>query len=239
VGRWREHSQVGGASLRRVPVRLRAVESQALGLVDGLLQLVSLQDAGQVELGAGGGGDGDAVVGGDLVAGENGSVKEESGPSGLVPRDGHVDAAVEGPQAPQRSGRSMAEDAAGGKGRCHPPPAQGDHLVTHGVHPAVKRVEPARSEPKIDRPGADPGGEQLRTCDDAMLPPREARDHRVRAKVANFAPYTVVNFATLAHAPNRDAKNATELTPSMPKFEHHSPSTLMTNRLSRPPSNSA
>jgi hypothetical protein len=65
---------------RGVPVWLRAVEPQALGLIDGLLQLVFLQDAGEVELGAGGGGDGDAVVSGDLVGGENGSVKEESAP---------------------------------------------------------------------------------------------------------------------------------------------------------------
>jgi hypothetical protein len=72
-----------------------------------------------------------------------------------------------------------------------------------------------------------------------MLPPSKVRNRRVRAKVANFAPYTVVNLATLAHAPNRDAKNATERTLSMPKFEHHSPKTLITNRLSRPPSNSA
>jgi hypothetical protein len=239
MGRGRERAEGFGAALRRVPVWLRALEPQALRLVNGLLQLVFLQDAGEVELCAGGGGDGDAVAGGDLVGGENGSVKEESGSLGLVPRHGDLDAAVEGPQAPKRSGRSMAEDTAGRKGRCHPPPPQRDHLVAHGVHPAVKRVEPARPEPKVDRPGADVRRDQLRTCDDAMLPPREGRDHRVRAKVANFAPYTVVNFATLAHAPNRDAKNATELTPSMPIFEHHSPKTLITNRLSRPPSNSA
>ncbi len=72
-----------------------------------------------------------------------------------------------------------------------------------------------------------------------MLPPREARNHRVRGKVENFAPYTVVNFSTLAHAPDDADEPATELTLSMPKFEHHSPNTLMTNRLSRPPSNSA
>ena len=61
-----------------MPVWLRALEPQALGLVDGLLELVLLQDAGEIEQCAGGGGDGDAVVGGDLVGGENGSVKEES-----------------------------------------------------------------------------------------------------------------------------------------------------------------
>ena len=47
---------------------------------------VALEDAGEVELGAGGGGDGDAVVDGDLVGGENGSVKEEAGLGRLVHR---------------------------------------------------------------------------------------------------------------------------------------------------------
>jgi hypothetical protein len=111
--------------------------------------------------------------------------------------------------------------------------------VAHGVHPTVKSVEPARSDPQLDRPGADPGGHQLGPTDDPMLPPRESGDHLVRGKVANFAPYMVVNLATLAHDLDRDAKTATELIPSMPKLNPHSPNTLMTSRLSRPPSNSA
>jgi hypothetical protein len=94
-----------------VPVWLRAFQAEALRLVDRLLQLVSLQDAREVELGAGGGGDGDAVVGGDLVGGENGSVKEESGSLAFVPWDGHVDAAVERPEAPQGAGRPVADNA--------------------------------------------------------------------------------------------------------------------------------
>ena len=111
--------------------------------------------------------------------------------------------------------------------------------MPHGVHPAVKRVEPARFDPPRGRPPTEARVEQLRPPDDAMLPPSEGRNHRVRAKVANFGTYTVLNYATLAHASDRDAKPATELAPSMPKFEHHSPKTLITNRLSRPPSNSA
>jgi hypothetical protein len=111
--------------------------------------------------------------------------------------------------------------------------------VAHGVNPAVKRVEPARLDPSRDRPPANPRGDQLSSADDAMLAFRKGRNHRIRPKVENFGTYTVLNFSTLAHAPNRDAKNATELALSMPKFKHHSPNTLITNRLSRPPSNSA
>jgi hypothetical protein len=65
----------------------------------------------------------------------------------------------------------------------------------------VKRVEPARFDPPRDRPPADPRGEQLRTCDDPVLPPRQRRDHHVRPKVENFGTYTVLKFSTLAHAP--------------------------------------
>jgi hypothetical protein len=72
-----------------------------------------------------------------------------------------------------------------------------------------------------------------------MLPPSEGRNHFVRPKVENFGTYTVLNFSAVAHALNDADEPATELTPSMPKFEHHSPNTLITNRLSRPPSNSA
>jgi hypothetical protein len=72
-----------------------------------------------------------------------------------------------------------------------------------------------------------------------MLAFRKGRYHRIRPKVENFGTYTVLNLSTLAHAPDDADEPATELTLSMPKFEHHSPITLITNRLSRPPSNSA
>ena len=57
---------------------LRALESQALGLVDGLLQLGFLQDVGEIEQCPGGGRYGDALFDRDLVLAENGSVEEES-----------------------------------------------------------------------------------------------------------------------------------------------------------------
>ena len=64
-------------------------EPEALGFVDGLLQLVFLEDAGEVELGAGGGGHGDAVAGGDLVGwrerlGEGGGLVAGVCPIGVV-----------------------------------------------------------------------------------------------------------------------------------------------------------
>ena len=65
--------------------------------------------------------------------------------------------------------------------------------MAHGVHPAVKRVEPARFDPSRERPPADPSLQQLSTPDDPMLPLSEASDHRIRAKVAYFGTYTVLN----------------------------------------------
>jgi hypothetical protein len=111
--------------------------------------------------------------------------------------------------------------------------------VAHGVHPAVKRVEPARFDPPRDRPPANLRGHQLGSPDDAMLALREGRNHGVRPKVENFGTYTVLKFSTLAHAPDDADETATELAPSMQTLNPHSPKTLMTSRLSRPPSNSA
>jgi hypothetical protein len=89
------------ALLGRVPVeeRVWTRETLDLGLVEGLLQLVAGEDAGEVEERAGGGGGGDSVVRGRLVRWENRSVKEESWPLGARPGRGDLDAAVRGPDA--------------------------------------------------------------------------------------------------------------------------------------------
>ena len=86
VGWWGERAEGSGAALGRVAARelVRAFEAEDLGLVDGLLELMALEDGREVEERAGGGGDGDAVPRRDLVLGENGSVKEESGSFALV-----------------------------------------------------------------------------------------------------------------------------------------------------------
>ena len=111
--------------------------------------------------------------------------------------------------------------------------------MAHGVHPAVKRVELFCRHSSRNGARAQADREQLIAADHPVLRAGQAPDGGVGAKVASYCPLSGRNEATLAHAPNRDAKNATEPTLSMPIFEHHSPNTLMTNRLSRPPSNSA
>jgi hypothetical protein len=79
-------------------------------------------------------------------------------------------------------------------------------------------VESARFDPSPDRPPAEPCRHQLRSADHPVLAAGQVRDHRVRAKVAEFGTYTVLKFSTLAHDPDRASQNATELALSVPKF---------------------
>ena len=58
--------------------------------------------------------------------------------------------------------------------------------MAHGVHPAVKRVEPARLDPMLDRSDSDARREQLRTPDHPVLPPGEDRDQLIDGKRDGF-----------------------------------------------------
>ena len=90
--------------------------------------------------------------------------------------------------------------------------------MAHGVYPSVKEVESARLDSVIDRPHRHPGREHLRSTDHAVLSPGERPDHLVSGKRDALTPYSGVKASRLAHAPNRADPNATEHTPSMPKF---------------------
>jgi hypothetical protein len=65
--------------------------------------------------------------------------------------------------------------------------------VAHGVHPATKKVEPARLDSPPDSPPADTRRHQLGPSDNPVLPPCERGDHQIGAKVAYFGTYTVLN----------------------------------------------
>src|SRR5215204_4502118 len=56
VGWWGERAEGSGAALGRVAARqvVGAFEAEDLGVVDGLLELMALEQAGEVEEGAGG-----------------------------------------------------------------------------------------------------------------------------------------------------------------------------------------
>jgi len=51
-----------------------------------------------------------------------------------------------------------------------------DRLVPHGVHPAMKGVEPPAPHPALDRLRRQPRSAQLRVRDDPALRRRPARD---------------------------------------------------------------
>ena len=122
VGGWGERSEGSGASLGRVALchAVWAFEAEPFGLVDGLLELMALEDGREVEERAGGGGDGDAVPHRDLVVGENGSVKEESGSLGSRPWGRDVDSTLPLADVPQRAGGPVAQDAVGRERGGHP-----------------------------------------------------------------------------------------------------------------------
>ena len=69
--------------------------------------------------------------------------------------------------------------------------------MSHGVHPSMKKMEPVALEPVIDGAPADPGGEQLRAADDAVLALRERGDRLVNP---TYAPYDGVNVGFVDHA---------------------------------------
>jgi hypothetical protein len=218
VGRRGERAEGSGAALGRVAPGevVRAGEAEDLDLVDGLLELVALQDAGQVEERAGGSCDGDAVPHRDLVRGENGSVKEEAWSLSRAPRHRQFDPACPESKGPECAGRSVAEHGVGRERGGHPASPHRERQVAHGVNPAVKGVEPTGLNSSPDRGGLHAGGEQLRPTHHPVLAPGERGDQGVRAKVSVFGADSALNSETLVHGADLRATNATEHPPLMP-----------------------
>ncbi len=90
--------------------------------------------------------------------------------------------------------------------------------MAHGVHPAVKGVEAAGVDSPPDRTRSQTGGEKSLTAHDSVLPPGEHTDDRSGSKVVAFVPHSGINVTNLTHASDGADPNATELTPSVPKF---------------------
>ena len=88
--------------------------------------------------------------------------------------------------------------------------------MAHGVHPAIKEMEPTGIDSPTDRARPEPDGEQLRPTHDSVLMGGERCDRRVRAKVSAFDPHSGMKSATLIHGADLRATNATEHPPSMP-----------------------
>src|SRR6185295_4868093 len=131
-----------------------AAEAVDLGLRGGPLEVLRADDGGEVEEGAGGGGDEDAVVGGDLVGREPSFVDLEPGarPQGARNRD--LDGcAVASPEHPEGGGRAVGEHrAVGDEDRGHPGGFARARAVADRVHAAMDRVEAPGVNPMADRP---------------------------------------------------------------------------------------
>ena len=209
---------------------------------DDLLELVFLEDAGEVELGAGGGGDGDAVVGRDLVGRENGSVKEEALTlARCAPRGRDLDPPVQGTDAPERRrpiGGSARRRSRGSR------PSTALAVRPRGGPRRTPRGEEGGACP-IRSVARSPASRSRRRPAAHARPPRAAapqvsRSPRPAARSLSFTPYAVVNvrrpWLTPPIVPTKPQQNSL---PQCRSSNPHSPSTLMTSRLSRPPSNSA
>jgi hypothetical protein len=101
------------------------------------------EDRGEVEEGAGGGGDRDPVVGGDLVRGEARDVGLDAGPRAAVCGGDLNVAAVGVAQAPKRAGVSVAEPGPGSAGEDgrHPVRVSAERAVADGVDAAVQDMQ--------------------------------------------------------------------------------------------------
>jgi hypothetical protein len=157
-------------------------EAEDFGLVERPLEGLSWDDRGEVDEGSGRCRGGDAVMGGDLVGGENGTVRVDAWAWAEVPRRGDVDAGLAGAaDAPEGGGRLMAQHRIGAarEDRRHPAAALRQHAVADRVHPEVKRVKPALGDSPVDRPPPESEVEQLPAGHDSVLPPREGRGDRV------------------------------------------------------------
>jgi len=119
--------------------RCRVRELSVLGLLHRALELRHGQNAGEVEKRAGDGGDGDAVLLGDLVRGKLGVMKRQAPARAQGARRGHVHASAlrrrktaggRGRRVAQRRGLASGQDAR------HPVPLGGQVAVADGVDDA-------------------------------------------------------------------------------------------------------
>jgi hypothetical protein len=90
-----------------------------------------------------------------------------------------VDRAAPSPhELPVRRGGAMTQRGArpAGEHGCEPPPFRDQRAVTHGVHAAMHRQQPAALDPRADRSPPESELLQLRVRDDPVLPGRQLRD---------------------------------------------------------------
>jgi hypothetical protein len=178
-------------------------------LLERVVELVGLQDRGEVEQGPRHAGDRDAGVDGALVVGDVPFVRPDARPRPQPPRQGHIDPGRRVVADAEQSSRgSMAEQrirTAGQHSRKPNAPLR-DPSPTHRIDPPEDDVQPLRLHATIDRMPPEPKSKQLPPRDDAVLAIRERGDlrigpHRPRAPGASFAAHIRVHGAFAPHSP--------------------------------------
>ena len=96
-----ELRQGPAAAPARAWLEIRYVEPQVGRLVEGTLEAAPGEEVGEVDQGAGGGGDWDAVLGGDVGVGQRRAVDDHGAPASPLAAagHGHVDARRRAPRA--------------------------------------------------------------------------------------------------------------------------------------------
>jgi hypothetical protein len=184
----RDGEEGGGAAASRLlhltPQRLVCDQSLDLGLVHRPRERAARKHIGEVEKGAGRGGDRDALVASD-VAGRQRSyrVDPDASPWLHSPRDRDVDASSPSPpNAPHRRRGSMTQRRAGTDRQ-----NGGDEAgvvrqmaVPDRVDATVDRMEAALAHPVGDVPPREPEGPKLGGGGDPVLPPATSASARSR-----------------------------------------------------------
>jgi len=73
--------------------------------------------------------------------------------------------------------------------------------VAEQIHASMQSVKAPSRKPVVDRVETEPGGEQLPTCDDPVLPPSQPGDRSLPARrIAEFTVHRTANPSNLVVA---------------------------------------
>jgi len=173
----------------RAPVE----DPQHLRLVAGPLKRPPIDDAGEIEEGAGDRGAGDAPVD-RAIGGRQGlsAVKlDASSAPPCAPAGGDVDAGARRSTEAQVIGRRAMRDHRAfstGQDRRHQVSLARERPVAHGIYAFVDRVEPPQGHPLAHRSGAQSESDQLLKRNDTMLSARKLGDPPLPLAMRTFRP---------------------------------------------------
>ena len=176
------HSGAPGVALQQRFEGERVPEALDFGFVDGSGELSGVQDGRQIEQCSRHRGDGDALVHGDLVAGQFAVVALDPGSPAAPVRAGHLDqAALRTADAPEHRTRAetQARAFAAGQHGGHPPAMDRQPRMADRVHAAVNEQQPPQLHAVVDRLAPKPEAHQLDPRDHPVLrAPRWPRSPR-------------------------------------------------------------